>query len=166
VRVGPVEEIDVPDVLTGQYLVATGSSRPCRTFPAGRVGVSDLHDAMDLPVLPESLLVVGGNAVGLEVAQLLAGLGSRVSVVEAMDRLAPFDEPEASQAIVAVFADEGITGHTATQVTAVHRQGGAVTARLRDSDGRERAVTASEVLGELPVPAPGPPRQGRPHTTA
>jgi mercuric reductase len=40
--------------------------------------------------------VLGGNAVGLEMAQLFARLGAQVTVVEALDRLAPFAEPEIS----------------------------------------------------------------------
>ena len=46
---------------------------------------------MELTELPESMLVIGGNAVGLEQAQLFARLGTQVIIAEALDRLAPFD---------------------------------------------------------------------------
>jgi mercuric reductase len=57
--------------------------------------------------LTESMAVIGGNAVGLELGQLFARLGTRVTIVEALGRIAPFDEPEISAAIADVFGDEG-----------------------------------------------------------
>jgi mercuric reductase len=79
--------------------------------------------AMDLAALPESMIVVGGNAVGLEQALLFARLGVKVTVVEALGWLVPVEEPEASAGIEAVFTDEGITVHTGAQLTAVQRNG-------------------------------------------
>ncbi|SCG15626.1 mercuric reductase [Micromonospora echinofusca] len=105
-----------------QYVVATGST-PWVPPIAGLADAGYLTSttAMDLDRLPESMIVIGGNAIGLEQAQLFARLGTRVTVVETVDRLAPFEEPEISTAIEGVFADEGITVHTGATVTAVAR---------------------------------------------
>lgn len=104
------------------YVVATGST-PWAPPIAGLADAGYLTSttAMDLDRLPESMIVIGGNAIGLEQAQLFARLGTRVTVVETVDRLAPFEEPEISAAIEGVFADEGITVHTGATVTAVAR---------------------------------------------
>src|ERR1700733_15667286 len=82
------------------YLVATGSA-PWIPPLAGLADAGYLTSAtaMELTELPDSMLVIGGNAVGLELAQLFARLGTRVTIAEALDRLAPFDEPEVSAAI-------------------------------------------------------------------
>lgn len=73
----------------GQYLVATGSAPWAPPIPElAEVGHLTSAMALDLNRLPASMIVVGGSAVGLELAQLFARRGSRVSVAEALDRLA------------------------------------------------------------------------------
>jgi mercuric reductase len=61
---------------------------------------------MELTELPESMLVIGGNATGLELAQLFSRLGVRVTIAEARHRLAPAAEPEVSAVIEKAFDDE------------------------------------------------------------
>ncbi|NUP46364.1 MAG: mercury(II) reductase [Catenulispora sp.] len=104
------------------YLVATGSAPWIPPVPRlAEAGYLTSTTAMELEHLPESMVVVGGNAVGLEQAQLFARLGVAVTVVEALDRLAPFEEPEISAVIEQVFTGEGITVRTATTLTGVDR---------------------------------------------
>ena len=57
---------------------------------------------------PESMIVLGGGAIGAELAQAFARFGSAVTVVEALPRLVSFEEPEASELIQRVFTREGI----------------------------------------------------------
>jgi pyruvate/2-oxoglutarate dehydrogenase complex dihydrolipoamide dehydrogenase (E3) component len=59
--------------------------------------------------VPGSLIVLGGGAIGAELAQVFARFGSAVTVVEALPRLLSFEEPEASQLIERVFSAQGIT---------------------------------------------------------
>jgi len=89
------------------YLVATGSQPATPQLP-GLDGVDWLTSttAMELTVLPESLLVIGGGYVGMEQAQLFAGLGTSVTLV---GRLAPESEPELAQVMREAFARSGIT---------------------------------------------------------
>lgn len=129
------------------YLVATGSAPWAPPIPGlAEAGYLTSTTAMELTELPASMIVVGGNAVGLEQAQLFARLGTAVTVVEALDRLAPFAEPEASAAIESVFDDEGIAVHTGAELTAVTREDGDVIASTRTRDGRERRLRAEQVL--------------------
>jgi mercuric reductase len=55
--------------------------------------------AMERKALPASMEVIGGNYIGLELGQLFASLGAKVTIVEALERLAPMEEPELSQSI-------------------------------------------------------------------
>jgi mercuric reductase len=142
-------------VEAGQYLVATGAA-PWIPPIAGleQAGYLTSTTAMELTELPESMLVIGGNAVGLELAQLFARLGVTVTVAEALDRLAPFDEPEVSAAIEDIFDDEGIGILTAAAIRSVR---GAATARsvtVKTAGGRKREPAYGQILvaaGRRPV---------------
>lgn len=129
------------------YLIATGSA-PWAPPVEGleQAGYLTSTTAMELDTLPESLIVVGGNAIGLEQAQLFARLGTQVTVIEALDRLAPFEEPEVSQAIEEVFTDEGITLHTGATLNSVRMENGARIAAVRTDAGEEVELRAEQLL--------------------
>ncbi|GAA1870895.1 mercury(II) reductase [Paeniglutamicibacter psychrophenolicus] len=92
----------------GHYLVATGSAPWIPPVPGLEdSGYLTSTTAMELDELPDSLLVVGGGYVALEMAQLFSRLGSKVTML-VRSRLASHEEPEASKALAGVFADEGI----------------------------------------------------------
>jgi mercuric reductase len=77
----------------------------------------------------------------------------RVTIVEALDRLAPLEEPEISEVIEAVFADEGITVHTGATVGSVRRDaaGYTVTATLDDAQAELRGEQLLMATGRRPV---------------
>ena len=62
---------------------------------------------MAAETVPASLLVVGGGAIGLEIGQVMARFGARVTIVEAGPRLAGPEEPEASELITEVLRPRG-----------------------------------------------------------
>ncbi|WP_435107076.1 mercury(II) reductase [Nocardiopsis synnemataformans] len=152
---GPVLEVEPADggtqrIEAAHYLIATGSA-PWAPPIEGleEAGYLTSTTAMEQDRLPSSLLVVGGNYIGLEQAQLFARLGVEVTLVEMMDRLAPNEEPEAGEAIAQVFADEGITVRTGVTVSRLRREDGHVVATVGDGE-----LAAEEVLiatGRRPV---------------
>jgi pyruvate/2-oxoglutarate dehydrogenase complex dihydrolipoamide dehydrogenase (E3) component/uncharacterized membrane protein YdjX (TVP38/TMEM64 family) len=73
-----------------------------------------------LPELPARLLVLGGGAVGCELAQAFQRLGSRVTLLERASRLLPREEPEASAQVRAALEREGVQVLIDAQVTGVH----------------------------------------------
>jgi mercuric reductase len=134
-------------VEAGHYLVATGAA-PWIPPIAGleEAGYLTSATAMELTGLPESMLVIGGNAVGLELAQMFARLGVRVTIAEALDRLAPFDEPEVSAAIEDVFDDEGIGILTAAAVTSVRGDATVRSVTVTTAGGPERELACGQIL--------------------
>jgi mercuric reductase len=131
----------------GQYLVATGAAPWIPPIPGlERAGYLTSTTAMELPELPESVLVIGGNAVGLELAQLFARLGATVTIAEALDRLAPFDEPEVSAAIEDIFDAGGIGIRTAAAVTAVRGDGTGRSVTITEAGERQRELTCGQIL--------------------
>jgi pyruvate/2-oxoglutarate dehydrogenase complex dihydrolipoamide dehydrogenase (E3) component len=77
------------------------------------------REAIETKSVPESLIVLGGGAIGLELAQMFRRFGAEVTVVEALDRLLALEEPEAGLLLAEVFAREGIAVRTGAKVTRV-----------------------------------------------
>jgi pyruvate/2-oxoglutarate dehydrogenase complex dihydrolipoamide dehydrogenase (E3) component len=73
--------------------------------------------------VPESLIVLGGGAIGAELAQVFARFGAAVTVVEAAPRLLSFEEPEASELIERIFAVDGIKVSTDAPAERVSHNG-------------------------------------------
>jgi dihydrolipoamide dehydrogenase len=95
--------------------------------------------------VPDRLLVLGGGAVGVEMAQAWRRLGShQVTVVEAAERLVPNEEDFAGEQLAAAFGAEGIAVITGAKMIAAHRDANdtPVTATLEDG----RQLTADEIL--------------------
>jgi len=66
------------------------------------------RDIVKAEEVPESLIILGGGAIGSELAQVFARFGTDVTVVEALPRLLPLEEPESGELIQRVFTAEGI----------------------------------------------------------
>ncbi|HVX20492.1 MAG TPA: NAD(P)/FAD-dependent oxidoreductase [Acidimicrobiales bacterium] len=88
------------------------------------------REAIEVEELPDSLLVLGGGAIGVELAQVFARFGVAVTVLEVGPRLVPAEEPEACDLLAGVFADEGIDVRTAVSVGAVDYRDGRFTVRV------------------------------------
>jgi pyruvate/2-oxoglutarate dehydrogenase complex dihydrolipoamide dehydrogenase (E3) component len=117
------------------YVVATGA-RPALPPIPGLPDVEYLtsENVFDLTEAPPSLAVLGGGTIGCELAQAFCRLGVQVTVIEAMDRLLPAEDPDASQVIERVFAREGIAVRTGARVEAAEAApGGGI--RLKLSGG-------------------------------
>jgi len=99
------------------------------------------REAVETEQVPESLVVLGGGAGGAELAQVFARFGARVTVVEALPRLLPLEEPDAGELLEAVFTREGITVRTGTRAERVSHDGR--TFRVSLADG---TVPAAERL--------------------
>ena len=112
-------------------VIATGSQPAIPPIPGlAETGYWTTHDVIAAEQLPQSLIVLGGGAVGCELGQVLARFGASVTIVEAHDRLLPAEEPEVSQVVEAAFAAEGIAVHTGAAVERVSKRGEAVIVSL------------------------------------
>jgi len=80
--------------------------------------------------LPERMVVIGGGAIGVELAQAVARFGTEVTVVEVADRLLAPEEPEASEAVAKVLEAEGIGIRTGAKIARVDHDGGEFTVDL------------------------------------
>jgi pyruvate/2-oxoglutarate dehydrogenase complex dihydrolipoamide dehydrogenase (E3) component len=100
------------------------------------------RDAVETKSLPRSLIVLGGGAIGAELAQVFARFGVDVTIVEASDRLLHLDEPEASALASEALAADSITVRTGTRAMAVRHDGTGFTVTVGD----ETALSAEQLL--------------------
>jgi dihydrolipoamide dehydrogenase len=94
------------------------------------------REATSARQVPARLVVIGGGAVGCELATAWNALGSTVVLVELGDRLLPDLEPAAGEAVAAALKDKGVDVRVATEVTAARREDGEVVVTTADGDIR------------------------------
>jgi pyruvate/2-oxoglutarate dehydrogenase complex dihydrolipoamide dehydrogenase (E3) component len=107
---------------------------------------------MDLDSLPGHLIIVGGSYVGLEFAQMYRRFGSRVTVIERESVLAHREDPDVSQAIAGILAQEQIDIRLNSTCIAVLNAGDEIAVQT-DCDGVRHEVTGSHLLlalGRMP----------------
>lgn len=102
----------------------------------------------------------GGGAIGCELAQAIARLGTAVTVVEAAPRLLPGEEPEASEVLARVFAEAGIGVRTGSPVTEVRDRNGEIELVMESgspvvADGVLVAVGRTAATADLGLDAAG-----------
>ena len=112
--------------LTADAIVLATGSRPVSLPIEGLDGVDHLtnENVWDLDRLPERLGIVGGGAIGCELAQTFARFGTQVTQWEVMERLLVVEEPEASETIERVFAAEGIAVRKGNFMSGISPLGG------------------------------------------
>jgi pyruvate/2-oxoglutarate dehydrogenase complex dihydrolipoamide dehydrogenase (E3) component len=111
------------------------------------------HQAIEAAEVPSSLLVLGGGAVGAELAQVFARFGSSVTVIEARGQLLPAEEPESGKLLAEVFRAEGIVVLTGVAAAKVGHDGQEFTVTLADrtSARAERLLVATGRRSDLAV---------------
>lgn len=124
-------------------VIATGSSPAVPPI----AGLKDTpfwtnHNAIEAKELPNSIIVLGGGAIGAELAQMYARFGVVVTIIEAATRLLPLEEPEAGDILERVFRGEGVTVITGTSATQIDHDGNQFHVHLADG----RSVQAERLL--------------------
>jgi pyruvate/2-oxoglutarate dehydrogenase complex dihydrolipoamide dehydrogenase (E3) component len=89
-----------------------------------------------------SLVVLGGGAVGVEMAQACSALGSTVTLLEAAERLLTREEPFAGEQLHEALVERGVDVRVGVQARAVRRDGASVTVDLSDGE----RVEGNEIL--------------------
>lgn len=117
-------EVDGRALSAGSILVATGASPSAPPIPGlGEAGYLTSTTALDLKELPARLAVIGANAIGLELGQFFLHLGSTVTFLDVAPHIAPFEEPEVSEALTASLRAQGAVVMAAAEIRSVHRHG-------------------------------------------
>ena len=144
-RPGPGVEVDGRSLSVTDVVIATGSTP--RLLPGlevtERVITSD--QALWYGSLPSSAVIIGGGAIGLEFASFYRSMGGEVTIVEALPRIAPLEDEDASKEIARAFRKRGITTHAGAMVKDVKDVGDSVSVTF-EASGKDQTATADVCL--------------------
>ena len=146
--VSPTEvEVNGDRISADYILIATGSSPFIPPIEGiDRVPYLTNNELFEQESLPESMLIVGGNYIGLEVAQMYARFGSRVTVVERMLHILPLEMEELSSEVQQYLEAEGISFETGFEATQVWQEEGVIYLKGLDKEGQEKVLQASHLV--------------------
>lgn len=140
-------EVDVDGTLyhPKKVILATGSSPALPPINGIQsVPVLDSTKALELETLPKSLLVIGGGIIGVELGQMFARAGVKVTIC-CRSRLLPDAEPEVSAALADYLRQEGVTVCQGVGYQKIEKGGKGIALTCQTPDG-ERVIEAEEVL--------------------
>jgi mercuric reductase len=139
-------KVDGINVDGRKFIVATGSSPRILAIPGiDKVDYLTNVEALSLRERPDSMLIVGGRALGLEFAQMYAHMGTKVTLLQRSNRIIPEEEPEISDALRFYMEEEGIKIKTGVQVKRVDEKNGEKIV-VATTNGREFELQADELL--------------------
>jgi dihydrolipoamide dehydrogenase len=144
---GKVETHSAPRIL-----VSTGCvSRPMPGFPFDGKRVISSKEAMILDHRPESMIVIGAGAIGVEFAYFYNAFGTKVTVVEMLPNLLPVEDTEVSAALGKSFQKQGINVLTGTKTTKAETTDKGVRITVEDGKGASQVLEAEVCLVAIGV---------------
>jgi dihydrolipoamide dehydrogenase len=128
-------------------ILATGSiptELPSLPFDGKHIVNSD--DALSFDTVPESLIVIGAGAVGLELGSVWMRLGSKVTVIELMSQILPGMDQQTSRSLMQILKKQGMEFSLSTEITAHSIKKGVVELKGKNSAGEELGFRGNKVL--------------------
>ena len=139
---------------TANIIIATGGkARDLPELPFNGKSVISSREAMVLPTQPESMVIIGAGAIGVEFAYIYNAFGTKVTLVEMMPRLVPVEDDDIGDSLKKSFSRQGIECLTDTRVTATEDRGDSVSVTVENAKGSEviEAVVCLVAIGVVPV---------------
>ena len=138
-------DLDGTEVRFRRAVICTGGRPDVPDVPGLRENALTSESVFNLTELPARLLVVGGGPIGCELAQTMARLGSRVTILQRGDRLLPKDDPDAGAMLADVFREEGVEIRFGTTPTRVERDAVGLRVEVQGPGGAE-VLRADQIL--------------------
>ncbi len=129
-----------------KFVIATGSSPTIPPIPGiGEVDYLTNVEALSLKDRPDSMIILGGRALGLEFAQMYQDLGTQVIVLQRSDRIVPDEEPEISEYLRMYLEEDGVQIHTRAEILFAEQKRDRKFLEVRIGD-KKRRFEADELL--------------------
>ena len=144
-KIQPGKKVEVADkdgkktvYAADHIIIATGArARELPTLKIDNEKVIGYRKAMTLEKQPKSMVVVGSGAIGVEFAYFYNSIGTKVTIVEFMDRIVPVEDEEVSKALEKIYKKSGITILTSSEVTKVDTKGSGCKVTVKTAKGEE-----------------------------
>jgi len=131
-------------------ILATGArSRQLPNLPQDSKKIIGYREAMSLPQQPESIVIVGAGAIGVEFAYFYNSIGTKVTLVEFMPRLTPVEDEEVSKELERQYKKAGIEVLTGTTADSVDTSGKQCVVNLTVKGTEKRQITCDVVLSAV-----------------
>lgn len=131
------------------FLLATGSKIAVPPVPGlAEAGCLTSDDMLDRTEIPDSLIVLGGGPVALELASYCRAFGSRVTIIQRSEHILSGTDADVSRALEAALREDGIELHTGTRLLRVEKED-QVRRVVFEKDGDEIMVEAPHILNAL-----------------
>ena len=131
------------EINADKIIIATGSEPiPIPNIPVDGQTVIGSKQALSLPEIPQSMVIIGGGVIGCEMACIYAAMGTKVTIVEALAQLIPMEGQWVGRLIEREFKKLGIDSLTSCKVTSVENTGASAKVTLEDG----QAIDAEKVL--------------------
>jgi dihydrolipoamide dehydrogenase len=141
-------EVAGQTVRAKNIVIATGSSvTPLPGVTVDQKVVVDSTGALELPKVPEHMVVIGGGVIGLELGSVWRRLGAKVTVVEYLDQILPGFDGDVRKEAQKIFKKQGMEFKLSTKVTGVTVSGESATLTVEPAaGGAAETITADAVL--------------------
>ena len=144
-KIQPGKKVEVVDkdgkktvYAADNIIIATGArARELPTLKIDNEKIIGYRKAMTLEKQPKSMVVVGSGAIGVEFAYFYNSIGTKVTIVEFMDRIVPVEDEEVSKALEKIYKKSGITVMTSSEVTKVDTKGSGCKVTVKTAKGEE-----------------------------
>ncbi|MCW8377423.1 dihydrolipoyl dehydrogenase [Streptomyces justiciae] len=127
-------------------IIATGATPKLLPGTKRSARVVTFEEQILAEDLPQSIVVAGAGAIGVEFAYVLHNYGVKVTIVEFLDRVAPLEDAEVSAELARQYRKLGIDVLTSTRVDAIDESGPQVRVTVTAKDGSQKILEADKVL--------------------
>ena len=133
-------------VVAKRLIISTGSMPVVPPIPGLKENIESglvltNREILDLEVIPKTLVVIGGGVIGLEMASYFSSVGTKVTVVEMLNKIAGPTEAEISSILQKSLERKGVTFNLGCKVTAIEKDG-----VVFEREGKSEKVTADKIL--------------------
>jgi len=135
------------EISTKNIIIATGSSPVIfEGLPYDKKNVLTSNDILELETIPSSLLIIGGGSVGVEFAYIYNTLGSRVTVIEAMEEIIPTNDRDIGSTLRKCLSKKGINFFTQTELSNIEIKENSVEITVKKNDENTEILQSEKVL--------------------
>jgi dihydrolipoamide dehydrogenase len=132
---------------TKNILIATGSeSSPLPGVAVDEKRIVTSTGALSLPLVPKTMVIIGGGVIGLELGSVWQRMGAQVTVVEYLDRILPGMDFEVSKAMQKILAKQGMQFKLSSKVTSAINEGKQVSLVIEPAAGGAPEKTSAEIV--------------------